>query len=327
MPSGKAALHPLWPEARWNVSGLFVRGRLLYDLKRLLEDRFGCRLNFENVHGAPAVPWNAGRISHVPLQMAALPNTIRMFNEAGIGVFYTFTNHLLEEEDLAEPTCNQMLDLIDNGRGLNGVILVSELLYDHLRREHPELKLTASVVKSTLDGGRGNLDYYRRQSERFESVMVHPDDALDFELLSQLDREKTEILVNENCGMNCDHRPKDYQLTAVQHRDRNYSDGLTSPVERQRKARCRQPQRRLDPKRRPCSFTTQEMKRAYDAGFRRFKLQGRQDSAEPFLYDVLRYTVESDLVLPVLLKSFFSGRAAEHIAALSSGTRPGRGMI
>jgi len=315
MPSGRSALHPLWPEARWNVSGLFVRGQLIYDLKGLLADRFSCHLGIENVHGAPAVPWNAGRVSRVPVRFDALRKTIRMFNDADVGVFYTFSNHLLEEEDLAEPTCNRMLQMLDNGRGLNGVILASELLYDHVRREHPDLTLTASIVKVTVEDGKGKPDYYKGLGERFESVMVHPDDGFNYDVLDQLDRERVEILVNEDCGLNCEHRKTHYEAMARQQKEAFYSRERNTSQAWHEAMRCRAPSRLQDRPRRTCNMTREELKRVYDMGFRRFKLQGRCLHPMGFLFDLVRYALEPDLVLPVVFKLVSGGWAGERAGA------------
>jgi hypothetical protein len=36
----------------------------------------------------------------------------------------------------------------------------------------------------------GKLDYYKQMEERFDLVVVHPDDNFNFELLDGLDRQK-----------------------------------------------------------------------------------------------------------------------------------------
>ena len=216
LPFGQAARHPLWPEARWNLSGLFIHDRPILDVFLVLKEQFGCHLDIDSIHGSPGVLWNSGRLVQTPVpHPQAIEAMIRALNTAGIGVYYTFTNHLLVDDDLADPTCNRMLQMIDNGNGLNGVILASDILFDHVRREHPDLKLTASIVKVSMEEGRGKADYYHELVGRFDSVMLHPDDGYNVSLLDQLDREKLEILVNENCAMGCSGRNEDYELMAM----------------------------------------------------------------------------------------------------------------
>ena len=165
------------------------------------------------------------------------------------------------------------------------------MLFDHIRREHPALKLTASIVKATVEDGKGNVDYYRNQVERFDTVMVHTDDNFDLDLLDKLDREKMEILVNENCIRNCTVRGKHYSLMIKQQR----SGGPYVPQEGCRYAVV------LGGKSLSCNMTDEELKSVYDMGFRRFKLQGRADKAWPYLYDFSRYLLEPTLTAPLTL--------------------------
>jgi len=293
MPTGQAALHPLWPEARWNLSALFVHDRITFHALTALKERFDCTPALDAIHGSLAVPWNGGRISHVPTSNpAAVESPLEMFNGAGIGVYYTFSNHLLEEAELADDACNRMLDAIDNDTGLNGVILASDLLFDHIRKEHPALKLTASIVKATVEGGKGNVDYYREQADRFDSVMVHTDDNFDLDLLDRLDREKMEMLVNENCVRNCTVRDKHYALMIEQQR----RGGPYVPQEGCRYAVV------LGGTSMSCNMTDEELKSVYDMGFRGFKLQGRADKAWPYLYDFSRYLLEPTMTAPLFFK-------------------------
>ena len=293
MPSGPAALHPLWPEARWNLSALFTHDRITYHALAMLKERFDCRPAIDAIHGSQPVAWNGGRISHVrSYNPAAVEAPLKNFNGEGIGIYYTFSNHLLHQKDLADKACNRLLDAIDNGTGLNGVILASDMLFDHVRREHPALKLTASIVKATVEGGHGNVDYYRRQAERFDSVMLHTDDNWDLDLLDKLDREKTEILVNENCVRNCAVRAEHYVLMIAQQR----TGGPYVPHEQCRYAVVR------GGKSQSCNMTDEELKAVYDMGFRRLKLQGRADKPWPYLYDFSRFLLEPALTAPLVFK-------------------------
>jgi len=310
LPFGWQARNPLWPEARWNLTGLFVHDQLILQVFSVLEDRYDCHLDLDSIHGAPQVTWNCGRVSAVAVPTPeALETMVQSYNDVGIGVFFTFSNHLLEKSDLDNPAGNMLLEGIDNGRGLNGVIMSSDLLYDYVRQRHPELKLTASIVKVTEEEGRGDVAYYHFVSERFDSVMVHPDDGFEYELLEQLDRDKTEIMVNEDCAYLCTNRINDYQVMAELIKS-GTSDAAELEYTYTRKKYCRAPQGRLTPAIRSCNFSMGHMLRVYEMGFRRFKLQGRQNMPGTFLFDLLRFAVEPELLAPVIFKSFVSGQAA-----------------
>ncbi|HDZ20764.1 hypothetical protein LCGC14_0525260 [marine sediment metagenome] len=308
LPFGYQARNPLWPEAHWNLTGLFVHDQLILQVYSVLEDRYGCHLNLDSIHGAPEVPWNCGRISTVRVPTPeALEAMVRSFNDVGIGVYFTFSNHLLDKSDLANANCNMLLEGIDNGLGLNGVILASDLLLDYVRQRHPELRLTASIVKVTEEEGRGDLGYYRSVLKRYDGVMVHPDDGFEYDLLEQLDREKTEIMVNEDCAYLCTHRINDYQVMAELIKS-GLPDASDLEYEYTRKKYCRAPGGRLTPVVRSCNFSMAHLLRVYEMGFRRFKLQGRQNMPGTFLFDLLRFSVEPELLTPVIFKAFVSGQ-------------------
>ena len=311
---GKAALHPLWPQARWNVSGLFIHERVLLDAFLIMLSRYDCPLPIETIHGAPSVAWNSGRVTRIPPRLEAFTKVARVLNQEHIGVYLTFSNHLLEPKHLDDPICNQLLEIVDNGSGLNGVILASDLLYDYIHDRHPKLKLTSSIVKVTMEDGRGNADYYHALSERFDSVMLHPDDGFDLDLLAQLDRDKTEVLVNENCAADCTVRKEHYELMATQQLDGSAEN--KQATRHHETTRCPMPSMHLDGQRRSCNFSTEETKAVYDLGFRRFKLQGRADTTQSFAYDILRFMLEPGRVGPVVLKAFLTDWGTAHGARL-----------
>ena len=310
MPFGPDARNPLWPEARWNLTGLLGHDLLTLQVYCLVREQFGCRLAFDSIHGAPEVPWNCGRLVKTPIPtQPAAESMVSVFNDVGIGVYFTFTNHLLEKSDLDHPACNMLLESIDNGRGMNGVILSSDLLFDYVRHRHPSLKLTASVIKVTEEQKRGDVAYYLSAQERFDSVMVHPDDGFVPEVLAELDRDKIEILVNEDCSFRCPHRARDYQMMATVMKG-EVGDGDEFDRVTVRKEYCRLPQARLVPVVRSCNFSAREMLRVYEMGFHRFKLQGRQNLPSTFLFDLLRFAVEPERLAPMIFKAFVSGQAS-----------------
>jgi hypothetical protein len=327
MPRGQAALHPLWPEARWNISGLFVFDRIFLELLTVLKDRFDCTPAIDSVHGAPDILWNCGRISQHPLpKPQALAGMVNFLNSHNIGVHFTFSNHLLEAKDLADPICNGLMEFINNGRGLNGVILSSDILYDYIKKRFPDLKLTASIVKVAAEGGKGKKSYYERQCDRFDSVMLHPDDAFVPDLLEELDREKIEIIVNENCVRHCAIRKGHYDLIVEQFHARKqaYEAGQEAPpatLQDHMGNQCLMPLIRLDGYNRSCNLSERELAGIYNMGYRRFKLQGRGDNPPAFVYDLVRFLMEPDLVQPVLYKSFVLEWVTRHTQSILESRR------
>lgn len=291
-PIGPRALHRDWPDARFNVSGLFIYDDLILNLIRLVQDTLNCRLPIASLHGSPPVPWNAGRIMppRVPNPQQPSPDVLASMN---LGCQLTFTNHLLTERDLQDPAGNALLDILARRPDLNGVIVNSDLLSRHIARRHPNLPQIASITKVAIENGRGNAAYYKELGQRFHRYVVHPDDVHNPRLLEQLDRAKAEILINETCVRDCALRARHYDLIA---------QAQKSPAATSYKGECLQP---ADPPaavsdtQRDCALAHSEMKALYDMGFRNFKLQGR--AAQFFFilaYDIAYYMLEPDFAAP-----------------------------
>ena len=68
--------------------------------------------------------------------------------EYGISSRLTFSNSLLREEHLSDKKCNALCSLFErNGRTDNGVIITSDLLLDHIRRNYPGFYFVSSTTK------------------------------------------------------------------------------------------------------------------------------------------------------------------------------------
>ena len=153
-------LNPDWPDAVWDVSGAFVNDRELvafHDFCKLL-------LGFEPfniVHGAPLCSWNSGRVlKHLMRDAEEIRAAGLEYEKRNIAMYYTFTNLNLKEEHMSDPLGNAMLIFARNHNptGRNAVIMASDALYDHVRREYPKLRTVSSILKITNGGGKGKLD-------------------------------------------------------------------------------------------------------------------------------------------------------------------------
>ena len=309
LKTGKEILNPNWPEAKWNVSGLFIHDAVIQTLLSNAISQFGCRF-VESVHGAPLVKWNSGRIQKTTLPpenlAKAFRQTLQEYEKMGVAVFYTFSNHIIDKEMLDDPSCNFMLAQLAEIHGeQGGIILSSELLSDYIRKKYPCLKQISSVVKVTMEEGKGKLAYYKQSEAKYDRVVVHPDDNFNMELLRELDPRKAEILVNEPCLINCQTRKQHYALYS------EFSKSLEISPEELREFEdnvCKSVpfHKQIDhqgPKRRNCSLTVSELRNVYNMGFRHFKIQGRTDARTVFKYDLTRYAFEPDHIAPLMFKS------------------------
>lgn len=291
-------LNPLWPDAEWDVSGAFVNDRELvafFDYCKLI-------LGFEPfhiVHGAPLCEWNSGRVLTQLIRTAEEIRTAGLeYEKRNIAVYTTFTNLYLEEKHMKDRLCNAMCIFFSrhNPTGRNAVIVASEVLRQHIRKEYPTLKLVSSILKITNGGGKGKLDIYKQLAEDYDEVMVHPDDVLNYDLLEQIeDKERHILLVNEYCIRNCPLRPLHYK-TLSESAFRFLSYDSTDFEKRQATNGCQDLFTLLaDPKRSVLCLNTPEIQRLRDMGFRHFKLQGRgHNNASSILFDLLRLALRND---------------------------------
>jgi hypothetical protein len=322
-PAGEQALHPDWPEAMFTVSGVFNYHQVVLAFRKIVEDTFGCRAPIESLHGAPPVLWNGGRMPIASYGPEDFPKVLDSINALGVGCLLTFSNHRLEAQDLEDRTCNYLLDAVAAKPELNGVIVASDLLSDYIARRHPGLRQVASIIRTVVDGGRGNASYYRELGKRFHRYVIHPDDGFNLAMLDQLDRDKTEILVNEYCLQDCPNRPRHVDLVAQWQRAFAHSVSVDPSAAGAAEARAEYqrakqeldelltdcmlmpPTRQIDNRQRNCNFTREEMKAVYDLGFRHFKLQGRRDPIYSFVYDLSHYMLEPGVAAPLVFKVLF----------------------
>ena len=289
--------NPLWPDAVWDVSGAFVNDRELiafYDYCKLL---LGFEV-FNIVHGAPLCEWNSGRVlKHLMREAEEIRTAGLEYEKRNIAVYLTFTNLLLNEQHMKDPFGNAVCVFFSrhNPTGKNAVILASDTLRDHIRKEYPTLKLISSILKITKCG-KGRLDAYKRLADEYDEVMVHPDDVLNYDLLEKIeDKERHILLVNEYCIRNCPIRPFHYH--SLSESALNFMGHDNSAFEsRQASNGCRSLYTLLtDEHKSVLALNTPEIQKLRELGFRHFKVQGRgHANASSILFDLLRLALRHD---------------------------------
>lgn len=290
--------NPLWPDAEWDVSGAFVNDRELVAFFDFCKHLLGFE-PYHIVHGSPLCVWNSGRVLKHLLREAEEVRTAGLeYEKRSIAVYLTFTNLLLKEEHLSDSFSNAICTFFSrhNPTGRNAVILASDLLRHHLRREFPTLRLISSILKITNGGGKGKPDAYRRLAEQYDEVMVHPDDVLNYPLLEQLEeKERYILLVNEYCIRNCPLRA--FHYTTLSHSALNFMGYNDEEfIRRQSTNGCQDLGTLLHhPTKNVLALNTPEIRRLRELGFRHFKLQGRgHANASSILFDLLRLVLRTD---------------------------------
>lgn len=291
-------LNPDWPDAVWDVSGAFTNDRELiafHDFCRLL-------LGFEPfniVHGAPLCTWNSGRVlKHLMCTAEQMRTAGLEYEKRNIALYYTFTNLRLEEQHMSDHAGNALLTFATkhNPTGRNAVIMANDTLYDHVKANYPELRTVSSILKITNGGGKGKPDVYKRLAEKYDEVMVHPDDVLNYELLEKLEeKERYILLVNEYCIRHCPIRPLHYNsLSEMALNFFSYDSGAFDA--RQSTNGCRDIGTLLThEKHSVLALNTPEITTLRELGFRHFKMQGRgHANGSSILFDLLRLVLRND---------------------------------
>ncbi len=156
----------------------------------------------------PPALWNGGRALFGYSGREQISNTIRLFNERGVPIRYTFTNPTITEKDLKDPFCNRLCKAADNG--FNEIICNAPVLEEYIRKTYPDYPLISSTCKEIRD-----LDGVIAELEKdYKLVVLDYNWNNDFERLAQIPekyRERCEILINPYCVPNCKVRGAHYQ--------------------------------------------------------------------------------------------------------------------
>lgn len=299
MGARSAYVNPLWPKADWDVSGAFVNDRELLAFFDFCKEKLGYE-PFHMVHGAPLCTWNSGRVLKQLLREAEELRAAGLeYEKRRIAVYLTFSNLLLKEEHLGDALCNAMCSFFSrhNPTERNGVIVGSDLLLNHLRDKFPQLRCISSILNIVQKNGKGKLDVYRELAEKYDEVMVHPDDVLNDDLLEKLRDcpSRYILLINEYCIRNCPLRGFHYRSLSENALNFLGYDGREFD-KRQVTNGCRELGKMLTTERYGVlALNTPEIQRLYDMGFRHFKLQGRgHTNASSILFDLMRLTWRND---------------------------------
>ena len=163
----------------------------------------------------PPSLWNGGRVSRPDMCDEKFINMcINTINGLGVPLRYTYTNMVLEEKDLSDPYCNYCLKAAYND--MNGVILVSPILEEYVRKHFPKMKIISSTCKGIrgIDGVNNELakgydmvvlDYnLNNQYEELEKIKTKKDKTihiLQFAKMSEVNMiyyEKDYYAIPEN---------------------------------------------------------------------------------------------------------------------------------
>lgn len=308
-PTGQDALHRGWQDAKFSVAGLFTHDDVIKKCLTVSENFFSLRLPIESVHGAPPMLWNGGRPfvlyeggskGYGKLSVENIESSLTEYAERGIAAYCVCNNHLITEEHLDDPYCNDVLRCFSQFKN-NGVIVSSSLLQRYIQDNYP-LSCRVSAISAAKKHLR-TADYYKEQTE-YGRVVLHPDDNKNIDLLSQLASENFELMINEYCFYGCSNRLQHYELIAEAQLNPVRADefiGSAAEALEKRMGSCEAlPLARQAGKyKRNLVMTFEDISNCYLLGFRHFKIQGRKLTPHHLAFDVLRFMLEPKVAFPL----------------------------
>lgn len=287
----------------YNVPGLFIHTELVIKLIQMIEKKFDYRLPIRYIYGAPLVRWNGGRLllnKHIrPFQPDDVEKEIRSAKQYGMIPLITFSNLLLDIDDIHDRDCNCLLDIIRYYEG--EVIIASDCLYEYISGKYPEIPIHASVIMTAQQETR-DKNYYDLLSQKYAHYVVHPDDNFDRKLLNSIKKENAEILVNERCVFACPLRKRHYEsISEEQFREVegekvhfSFLDSCSFIPE----------YKQYYTSRRNVSLSVAEVRDLARDGFTCFKIQGREGDLPIYFFDLMRYMLEESIAFPTSYITF-----------------------
>ncbi|WP_378957064.1 hypothetical protein [Pelosinus sp. sgz500959] len=287
------------PDAVFNASGLFVYTPLIVQLIEIVRKKYDYLLPIVSIYGSPKVLWNGGRLILKDFcynNLSSYEKEFVLLSQYKIVPSITFTNHLIQKKDLADKECNKILELLEEHKG--NVILSSDILREYISEKYSNIKIYASVIKTTIEDGKGNFHYYKLLEKNFDTYVIHPDDNFNHKLFEGLDLNKVEILLNERCFYGCLNRKQHYETIAREQicqtenikYDGRFLDQCSAIPETKQSSS----------QKRNLMLTLNEVRELYSLGVRRFKLQGRADNIYLYFYDLIRYLLDDQMAAPTV---------------------------
>lgn len=198
--------------AKFHLPGLFEFYELykrFLDLHKNHSEYFYDFIEIASIYGAPSsCVWGGGRVAFGDEDIKLFLNLLK---NTGVSARLTFSNSLLTEEHLDDHLCNKMCKLLNEPNSHNGVIVHSDLLKDYIYDKYPHLELISSTTKVILDDNE-----LEKELNMKEFKYVVPDfrynKRMDFlSSLSEEEKDKIELLVNECCYIGCKDRKDCYK--------------------------------------------------------------------------------------------------------------------
>jgi hypothetical protein len=213
----------------WSMPFLFVNDLYL----PILFDLLGENHSIKYAYGAPQCVWSGGRLSNCEIiNVKFIEKILKYLVTHKIIPAFTFSNISLKKDDINDKFCNDLLKVISDYNGQ--IIVVSELLYNHIKENFPNIKLVASVINSTYLKVKDidETNHINNLLNKYDRVVMRSEYALNnnFDFKNIKDISRIELLINQNCVQNCTNSEIHYKCSELFNRklitNRNYEKAI-----------------------------------------------------------------------------------------------------
>lgn len=193
------------------IPGLAYTFDINYMLITRLEeypDHFYPNIKIGAVFGTlPGAIWNGGRLSQGMVEQEGIDRVFNYYAFKKIPIRWTWTNPILEKEDLDDNFCNYLTRRGEDG--INEVLVSNDMMENYIRTNYPKYPIISSTTKRITD-----IKALNEELEKdYKLVVIDYDFNNKWELLDQIKHpEKCEILINAVCTPGCPNRKRHYQI-------------------------------------------------------------------------------------------------------------------
>ena len=241
-----------------------------------------------SVYGAPSdCIWGGGRVEEGYEDPCKV---LELMEKYEISARLTFSNSLIRKEHLMDKRCNALCAVFEDSlKKQNGVIVHSDLLLDHIKRNYPGLYFVSSTTKVLTD-----FSQFMGEVNRDEFLYVVPDFRLNkafdkWKTLSQSQKDKVEFLCNECCWFGCRDRKSCYETVSRKNLGEDCPEHHCAAPDANYGYRFSKAMKN------PGFISVEELKNAYlPMGFSNFKIEGRGLGSALILEFLLYYMTKPE---------------------------------
>ena len=272
-----------YKQAKWSMPFLLSGNSFFIPLIYHLAEKKNTTIEY--AYGCPRCAWAGGRVSNIKFSgYTFLEKVLQRIVDYGTTPAFTFTNISLSNEDIKDKYCNDLLKIIESIGA--EVIVASEMLYEHIRQTHPNIKICCSLLQTNYVDikDKDEVEHINNLIDKYDRVVIRPEfvkyKSEDFSKIKDI--SKIEVLVNQHCVANCENSKIDFKIMEL------FDKGFLT-FEQQQKASSKICPKNFRKNTDRTELTHKEIQNCLDNGITRLKFQGRTYPFDSIFDDLYEY--------------------------------------